>query len=111
MTNANKAKGARAERQVADYLIERGVVVERIPAGATADRGDLWLEGVSMPTIDVKDRAQMALGAWIDRAAEQAENARRPFGVVWHKRKQKGSPADWYVTMTGAAFVDLIGER
>lgn len=108
MTNANKAKGSRAERQVADYLVGSGLLVERIPAGATLDRGDLWVEGTVMPTIDVKDHKEITLAAWVDRANEQAENAGRPFGAVWHKRRGKGSPGDWYVTLSGASFAHLL---
>jgi hypothetical protein len=29
-------------------------------------------------------------------------------GVVWHKRKGRGSPADWYCTMPGHVYVDLL---
>ena len=108
MANAAKAKGSRAERQVADFLISNGIETDRIPAGATLDRGDLWVSHRGFPTIDVKDHAQMQLAAWIDRAAEQAENAKRPCGVVWHKRRGKGSPAEWYVTMSGAAFISIV---
>ena len=40
MANPQKRKGSAFERLVADYLAER-VACERIPAGATLDRGDL----------------------------------------------------------------------
>ena len=108
MANAAKAKGSRAERQVADFLTESGLHAERIPAGATLDRGDRGVSVSGFPTIDVKDHATPQLAAWVDRAAEQAENAKRPCGVVWHKRRGKGSPAEWYVTMSGAAFISIV---
>ena len=111
MTNPSKAKGSRAERAVADYLIERGVPCERIPAGATNDRGDLWVPVIEYPSIDVKDQATITLAAWVDRAKQQAENAGRVAGVVWHKRKGKANPADWYVTTTGEGFLGLMGVR
>lgn len=108
MVNAAKAKGNRAERQVADYLTVNGISADRIPAGATLDRGDLWLPSPLMPSIDVKDHATPQLAAWVDRATEQAENAKRSVGVVWHKRRGKGSPADWYVTTSGAGFLSIL---
>ena len=108
MTNPQKRKGDRAERDVLGYLTECGISADRIPAGATLDRGDLWIASPQFPTIDVKDHATPQLAAWVDRAAEQAENAKRPCGVVWHKRRGKGSPAEWYVTMSGAAFISIV---
>ena len=108
MANAAKAKGSRAERQVADYLVASGLYCERIPAGATLDRGDLWFPRLDLPTVDVKDHATPQLGQWVDRAAEQAENANREVGVVFHKRRGRGNPADWFVTCSGAAFVALM---
>jgi len=108
MTHPNKVKGSRAERSVADYLLEHGINADRIPAGATLDRGDLWIPSPAFPTIDVKDHATPQLAAWVDRSKEQAANAGRTSGVVWHKRRGKSSPADWYVTMSGSSFVGLI---
>lgn len=109
MANAAKAKGSKAERDVADFLAAVGVPCERIPAGATLDRGDLWVPNAAWPTIDVKNQQALDLAGWIDRAQEQAYNAGREAGVVWHKRRGKASPADWYVTMTGADFAALMG--
>jgi len=108
MANAAKAKGSRAERQVADFLVANGIETDRIPAGATLDRGDLWVSHRGFPTIDVKDHAQMQLAAWVDRSIEQAENARRSAGVVWHKRRGKADPGEWYVSMTGGSFLALV---
>ena len=75
MVNRAKAKGSLAERQVADYLINAGIPCERIPAGATHDRGDLWVPLANFPSIDVKNQKQMTLAGWVDRAGEQAINA------------------------------------
>ena len=111
MANPSKAKGARAERAVADYLLSIGIPCERIPAGATADRGDLFVPIIEFPTIDVKDRTTLDLAGWVDRAAEQAHNAGRSAGVVWHKRRGKTSPAEWYVTTSGKQFLHLLGVR
>jgi Holliday junction resolvase len=111
MANPQKRKGSLAERQVADYLLSLGIPCERIPAGASADRGDLWVPVIEFPTIDVKNHATLALAEWVDRANEQAHNAGRVAGVVWHKRRGKTSPADWYVTTSGHNFLKLLGVR
>ena len=108
MTSPQKRKGDKAERDVLGYLTECGISADRIPAGATLDRGDLWIASPQFPTIDVKDHATPQLGSWVERAAEQAANAGRTAGVVWHKRRGKTNPADWFVTMSGESFVALI---
>ena len=122
MTNPSKAKGSRAERAVADYLIGLGIPCERIPAGANLDRGDLWVPAVAprgdlhvplieFPAIDVKDHATPRLGEWVDRAAEQAHNAGRRAGIVWHKRRGHSDPGRWFVTTSGEMFLALMEIR
>ena len=116
MTSPQKRTGSDAERAVVEYLATLGVRAQRIPAGATDDRGDLFVPIIEWPSIDVKNYSSYAgqLSHWIDRANDQAGNAGRRFGVVWFKRTRKTSPADWYVAMTGEAFTTLmamIGEK
>jgi len=111
VTNPSKAKGSRAERAVADYLTSLGIACERIPAGATADRGDLWVPLIEFPAIDVKDHATPRLGEWVDRAAEQAHNAGRRAGIVWHKRRGHSDPGRWFVTTSGEMFLALMEIR
>ena len=110
MTNPQKRKGSEAERAVVEYLAKLGVIAQRIPAGATDDRGDLFVPIIEWPSIDVKNYSSYSgqLSHWIDRANDQAANAGRRFGVVWFKRTRKTSPADWYVAMTGEAFTTLM---
>ena len=107
MTNPNKAKGSKAERLVRDFLIACGVRCQRIPAGASLDEADLFVSDPRWPSIDVKDHAAFQ-PAWLDRAQEQKIHAGRTFGVVWHKRRGKSNPAEWFVTMLGADFVTLM---
>ena len=110
MTNPQKRKGSDAERAVVEYLASIGVRAQRIPAGATDDRGDLFVPIIEWPSIDVKNYSSYSgqLSHWIDRANDQAGNGGRRFGVVWFKRTRKTSPADWYVAMTGEAFTTLM---
>ena len=108
MTNAAKAKGSRAERQLADCLNAHGWPCERIPAGATLDRGDLWVPVIEWPSIDVKDHGTHSLGAWIDRAVEQGENAGRATGSVVWKRRGKADPLEWFWIFPVRGFLNLM---
>ena len=108
MANANKAKGSAAERAVCDYLNVRSIEAERVPAGKTLDRGDLWIPDKNWPAIQVKNHARIDLSGWVDDVAIQAVNANRSAGIVIHKRRGKGNPGSWYVTSTLDAFVTLM---
>jgi hypothetical protein len=50
----------------------------------------------------------MKLAEWVDEAVTEKGNASKSIGVVWHKRLRKGSPGDWYVTMTGQDFIQVL---
>ena len=108
MSNPQKAKGAAAERQTCTYLNGRGVDAERVPAGATDDRGDLWIPDRRWPAIQIKNHARLDLSGWVNQVAVQAVNAKRDAGIVVHKRRGKANPADWYVTCTLEAFVTIM---
>lgn len=111
MSNPNKAKGSAAERAVCDYLNVRGVDAERVPAGATLDRGDIWVPDKNWPAIQVKNHARLNLAGWIDDVTIQAVNAGRDTGIVVHKRRGKGNPGAWYVTLTLDDLVTLIERK
>jgi hypothetical protein len=108
MTNKNKAKGSAAERAVADYLNVRQIEAERVPAGATLDRGDIWVPDKNWPAIQVKNHARLDLAGWVDDVEDQAVNAGRETGIVVHKRRGKGHPGSWYVTCTLDTLITLI---
>jgi hypothetical protein len=59
-------------------------------------------------SIEVKDVAKLDLSGWLRQAQTNAHG--RP-GVVWHKKRGKSSADEWYVTMSGADFLRLIGEN
>ena len=106
MANPNGAKGARAERLVADYLKGCGwpYADRRVKTGAK-DTGDIG--GVPV-VIEVKNCRTSQLAGWVDEALAEAINAKQDIGVVWHHRQGKGKPEDWYVTMTGRDFERLL---
>jgi hypothetical protein len=107
MGSTSKAKGTAAETAVVDYLREHGWPhVERRAANGRADRGDI--AGVVDAVIEVKNCARLELAAWIDEAELERRNDRSSHAAVVHKRRGKGNPADWFVTMTGAQYVQLL---
>lgn len=108
MTNPQKAKGSTFEIGQADYFNLRGIPCERIPAGATNDRGDLWVPIIEWPSIDCKNHRKPSLGVWCDRAFEQAQNLGRTSGFVNHKRHGVADPALQFMTTTVEMFVNLM---
>jgi hypothetical protein len=106
MANPQKVKGAAFERLIADYLAER-IPCERIPAGATLDRGDLWTEAAA---IQCKNHRTLSLGAWLRDAIEQQQNAGKRLHALVVKRKGTTAPADQFVVMSLEQFRELLGE-
>ena len=109
MANPSKQKGTAAETAVVRYLNDQGwPAVERRTLSGSKDKGDV--AGVRDLVIEVKACKAMDLGGWLREADAEALNAAADFGVVWHKRRGKSQPNDWFVTMTGDAFVRLLKE-
>lgn len=103
-------KGSLFESQIVAYLQEHGFpAAERRVMGGTRDRGDV--AGIPAVVIESKNSPDYVrkLSVWLDEANEEADNGKADeIGVVWHKRRGKGSPADCYVTMDGRTFVELL---
>jgi len=98
----NKAKGAKAENDVAGYLRDHGYPdADRRIRNGRNDRGDIG--GVPYVVIEVKNTASYAgeLAGWLAEAETERRNAGADVGLVWHKRKGTQDPGQWYVTMTG----------
>ena len=107
--SASKRKGTAAETAIVNYLRAMGFVhVERRALNGTADRGDI--AGIPGVVIEAKNCARQELAAWVQEAETERDNDHASLGAVWHKRRGKGHPADWFVTMTGAQFVTLLRE-
>ena len=105
--SAARRKGTAAETAVVRYLQANGHPnADRAPLRGANDRGDVT--GLPDWCIEVKACREMTLAAWVDEAEREAKNRLPRFGVVWHKRRGKASPGDWYVTMTGATFAALL---
>jgi hypothetical protein len=107
MSSAAKAKGSGAERDVVAYLKENGFqYADRRLAGATLDKGDI--SGIPGVTIEIKNHATMKLSEWTEELIVEMANDKAWTGVVWHKRKGRGSPGDWYCTMPAHVWIDLL---
>lgn len=103
----SKAKGTAAETAVVDYLAQNGFphAERRVTKGA-GDTGDVAaIPGV---VIEIKNCARLELAQWLDEAVKEQRNAHASIGVVWHKRRNKGNPGQWFVTMSGEQFVALL---
>jgi Holliday junction resolvase len=103
----SKAKGTAAETAIVEYLAKLGVLAVRNPPQGTKDKGDINILGVPI-AVEVKNCRTMKLAEWVDESIVERAHANADIGVVWHKRSRKGSPGDWYVTMTGLDFINLL---
>lgn len=111
-TSAKQA-GARAEKDVAAFMAAYtgDNRIERRARNGANDRGDITgvrtINGGRV-VIEVKDCAKLDLAGWVNEAETERGNDDASIGVVWHKKRGKADPADWYVTMTGATFAKLL---
>jgi hypothetical protein len=107
--NRSKQKGTAAETAIVGYLRTNGFpYAERRALAGNTDKGDV--AGIPGVVIEAKACAKMELASWVDEATVEGRNAKATIAAVWHKRRGKGSPADWYVTVTGETFLHLIAE-
>jgi Holliday junction resolvase len=105
--NKSKRKGTAAETAVVGYLRENGFPhAERRALNGSTDRGDV--AGVPGVVIEIKNCARMELAGWVDEARLEAANAGVGVFAVAHKRRGKGNPADWFVTLPLSVFCEVI---
>ncbi|NUQ95819.1 MAG: hypothetical protein HOY79_04420 [Streptomyces sp.] len=108
--NRSKAKGTSAESAIVQYLRAMGFTqAERRTLNGAYDRGDI--AGLPGVVIEVKNCARQELPGWVAEAEKERDNDGASLGVVWHKRRGKGHPSDWFVTMSGEQFVALLREH
>ncbi|MFV8127490.1 hypothetical protein [Streptomyces syringium] len=102
-----KKKGTAAETDVVRYLRAAGFPsTERRAQTGNHDRGDIT--GIPGTVIEVKNCARTELASWVDEAETEGRNDQAHVAVVWHKRRGRSNPADWFVTMTGDQFTWLL---
>lgn len=82
-------------------------------SGAVLRRAARYLDappaqtGQAVPA-DESDLLELRLADAIDRAEEARVDNHADYSAVWHHRRGKATPADGFVTMTGATFVRLL---
>ena len=103
--SASRRKGQKAEQAVARWLRSLGWQA-RTSRSVQGLQGGADLITDCPLSIEVKDHATMKLAEWVDQAVEQARPGAP--GVVLHKRRGKGSPADWYATMRAGDLLALL---
>ena len=105
--SASRRKGSRAEVAVVHALRRAGWKADTsrnvLDGRRTGD--DIVWDGPA--SIEVKDVTRLDLSGWL---AQSQANAGELPGVVWHKRRGTAAAEGWYVTMSGADFLRLIGE-
>lgn len=105
--SASKRKGTKAESDVVAFLHAEGFTqVERRASSGAKDRGDI--AGIPGVVIEVKNTQRVELAAHLDEAKTERDNDGAEIAALWHKRRGKGSPADWFVTVDGATFALLL---
>jgi len=103
----SKDRGTAAETAVVNYLRANGFrFAERRALSGSHDKGDV--AGVLDNVIEVKDCSRDGLPGWLDETEAERINARARYGVCWHKRRGRGSPAHWFVTMRGDQWLRVL---
>ena len=107
--SAAKSRGTRAETAVVRALRAEGFVhAERRALHGNQDRGDI--AGIPGLVIEVKNHARLALAEWVAEMETERDRDGARYGAVWHKRRGRANPHDWYVTMTGQDFLRLLAD-
>ena len=102
--NPSKRKGDAFERLIRDYLAEE-IDCERIPAGATLDRGDLWSRQFC---IQAKACRSWSVHSWLTQAEEQQANAGKPYHALLLKLRGVAAPDSQAVVMRANQFRALV---
>ena len=110
MSNPQKRKGDKAERDVASYLAAHGFpYAERAyGAGRPDDVGDI--DGIPGVGVEVKNHKTITIPAWLDELETEMFNANAQHGAVIAKRRGSTDVADWYALMPVEAWTHLLVE-
>ena len=105
--STSRRKGSRAEVEVVHALRRAGWQADtsrNVLEGRRTGDDIVWNGPAS---IEVKDVTAMDLSGWLRQA--QANSGDLP-AVVWHKKRGTARAEGWYVTMSGADFLRLVGD-
>jgi hypothetical protein len=118
MPNANRDKGLRAERAVAQYFIGEGLLDAKrsVATGwrngktSSADEGDV--KGVPGVCVQVKSYAKPLAGKALDDAtaqtAEQCEAGHNALPLLIEKRAGHASPGEWWAHLPANILAGLM---
>lgn len=103
MVNVRK-KGARGEREVAQFLKDHGYAARRGQqyCGANGDADVVGLDGIH---IEVKRTEALRLWDAMEQAKSDAREGELP--AVWHRKNGKR----WVVVMDAEDWLKLYGQR
>ena len=106
MANANKAKGDRAELEIAHYLSEKlqRTIRRKLGAGRADDTGDI--DGLPNWTIQVKNRKDIArtIREGMQQLEQQRQNAQTDNAVLLIRQ----TGGTWLAVMTIDQYTTLI---
>ena len=110
MSNPQKVKGDKAERDVAAYLAAHGFpYAERAyGAGRPDDVGDI--DGIPGVVVEVKNHTKITIPAWLNELEVEMSNARAVHGAVVAKRRGSTDVGSWYAIAPFADWVRLLLE-
>jgi hypothetical protein len=107
VSNPSKQRGTAAETAWVNYLRRRGWhAAERRALAGNKDLGDV--AGIPLCVHEVKAHKVLDLSTWVREMQAEMVNARATTGAVVHKRRGTTDPAEWYVTLTGRLYLDLL---
>jgi hypothetical protein len=102
-----KKAGSAFETLVANYLAATvDDRIERRTRNGAQDRGDV--AGVAGVCIEAKAEKKISLAEYLNETEAEKANAGAAVAACWIKRPRKSSPAEAYVVMSGAQFVELL---
>ena len=108
VSNPSKAKGDKAERELAALISDQlGIEIRRkLGAGRTDDEGDL--DGLPDWTIEVKNIAKLAdaLRDGVDDSTREQRNACTPFGVAFIRVRG----GRWYAVQSVEQWATVVRE-
>lgn len=108
MAHPSKTKGDKFERLIRDTIVEAEIPVDRIPAGASNDRGDLWIPGA---TVQCKNGARLDLAGWWRQTTAQRDHNRHDLGFLVHKRVGVTEGLRQWVTIDVETMIEILKGR
>jgi hypothetical protein len=81
-------------------------LAERRALRGRDDRGDI--AGIPGVALEVKNCNRTELAVWMDEAKAEAANAGVSTFAVIHKRRGRGDPGEWFVTLPLSVFSELM---